>query len=114
MSTKSHAQERALQRYNQSLSYRDINQIGKLLTAKQYLFLKYDEVCSDLLFAYVTYKKIPYKVLFKTSPLKIITVYPFDADEYNSAVEKQQEIINSINILKSNGYTIVDRFGELV
>lgn len=102
-----HSQERAFGRYGKDLSKKDIQNICNLILNNQHI----DVGCSDkkdyMKFAYVKYNHIPYKLLYIKSKneVKIITMYPFDVDEYNRVVE-ERKIRNYITFLKSKGYII--------
>ena len=55
--------------------------------------------------------KIVYLMNSKQKACQIITILPFDVDEFNQAVKEQMEkdIQNNIKFLKSQGYIIYKR-----
>ena len=110
-----HAQERTKQRHNIDLSFSDErNILYKLRTGKG---LPLNTECEEgLEFAYVVHRNIPLKVLYCLSedrkvPYKIITVYPFNVDEYNEVNENdcKNSILRAIEFLKENGYIVYKR-----
>ena len=105
--SKGHAQERAVARYNKDLSWHDINQICNLIKNGQHITVGTSAQDKKMVFAYVNYNHIPYKVLYKKAygEVRIITMYPFDADEYNKAVE-DRKLRNCIKYLKEHGYIV--------
>lgn len=80
-----HAIERAIQRYNLNLTYKDEEEIIKQIKQNNMIPLGVSERDKSMSFAYVLYKHIPLKVLYKGN--KIITIYPFDVDEYNGIMD---------------------------
>lgn len=109
-----HARERATQRYNIELSFDDERKVIHKLRRGECIHLKTDAYQDDMYFAYVIHNNIPLKVLYKESENKgkinkIITVYPFDTDEYNEAKAKQfkNKVQLAIDFLKANDYTVV-------
>ena len=108
-----HSQERAISRYNLYLTHQDEQNILAKLRANDMIFLGTSETDLNRKFAYVLYKNIPLKVLYirgKRGIKGIVTVYPFDVDEYNiKQVEAEQKKINgAIRLLKKNGYTVLE------
>lgn len=110
-----HSRERASQRYNVELSYADEKNIIEQLRQGRGLPLNIDSGENNKKFAYVVYKNIPLKVLYERSNAKgiksIITIYPFDCEEYN---EVQRQIFDThiemaIKFLKANGYIVYRR-----
>ena len=107
-----HAQERTKQRYNIDLTYSDEkNILYKLKTGKG---IPLDTECDEgLQFAYVVHRNVPLKVLYSLTenmkvPYKIVTVYPFDVDEYNGVFENdcKSAINKAVAFLKTNGYVV--------
>lgn len=105
--TKVHAQERAEARYNQELSKHDISRICDLIKHGQHIIVGRSSKNKKMEFAYVNYNHIPYKVLYKKSfgEVRIITMYPFDVEEYNRALDNRK-IKNCIKFLKEHGYIV--------
>ena len=109
-----HSRERALERYNIKLSKKDEADILEMIRNNQILPLGSVDNNNKKKFAYVVFNHIPLKVLYSRSnkrPLNIITVYPFDADEYNSLIQDdfQNKIYNSVAFLKKNGFIVYKR-----
>lgn len=104
-----HAQDRAFQRYNQELSDEDILNIEKIIRQDEQIPLYSSEENKDMKFCYVLYNNIPYKILYlyTRKRIYIITIYPFDPDEYNKAVEEKSKIKDCIDFLESKGYKII-------
>ena len=88
-----HPQERALQRYNKELRFIDLKNITELIRLNQHMIVGLAPKGKGRIFCYVTYNNIPYKVLYERqeTQIKVITIYPFDVDEYNELLEKQKE-----------------------
>lgn len=113
-----HAQSRAMERYNLSLTYSDENKIMKLLNDGKGIYLNLESQEPHRKFAYVLYKNIPIKVLFEEDEnrraIAIITTYPFDADEYNEviALEFKARLERAADFLRKNNY-IVFKKGSL-
>ena len=110
-----HAKERDLQRYNLYLSENDKKHILQMLRNNQFMFLG-DSHDANRKFGYVTYNNIPLKVLYyKTSQgvKSIVTVYPFDVEEYNALMSSnfESKINMAAEFLKSNGYIVYKRKG---
>ena len=109
-----HSRERALERYNIKLSRKDEAEILEMIRNNQVLPLGSCESDNKKKFAYVVFNHIPLKVLYSRSnkrPLNIITVYPFDADEYNSLMYEDfnNKINNAVAFLKRNGFIVYKR-----
>jgi hypothetical protein len=109
-----HSRERALERYNIKLSKKDEADILEMIRNNQILPLGSVDNDNKKKFAYVVFNHIPLKVLYSRSnkrPLNIITVYPFDADEYNSLIQDdfQNKIYNAVAFLKRNGFIVYKR-----
>lgn len=110
-----HSRERASQRYNLNLSYADEKNIIEQLKQGKGIPLNIDSGEKNKKFAYVVFNNIPLKVLYERSNAKgiknIITIYPFDCDEYNE-VHRQvfdTQIEMAVNFLKTNGYIVYRR-----
>lgn len=107
-----HSRERAQQRYNIELSKADECNIINILRSGRGIPLDTDTKEEDLSFAYVKYNNIPLKVLYSQTENRgvrsIITVYPFNVEEYNEAQEQffQEQIKIAIKFLERNGYTV--------
>ncbi len=108
---RTHAQERAHQRYNKELNELDLHNIKKIIQTNQHTPLGCTEMDKNKKFCYVVYNHIPYKILYKISKkvCHLITIYPFDVDEYNIIQEqkKQEKIKAAINLLQTNGYKVI-------
>lgn len=101
---KSHAQERAYERYAKELDFKALNQLKNSIRNKEYLYIGTSKDDKTKHFVYVKYNNIPYKVLFTGEQrIRIITIYPFDADEYNNLVEEKR-INKYIKYLQERGY----------
>lgn len=113
-----HAQERALERYNINLSKRDEYAIIEQIRNNAHTPLNLPTTGNNRKFAYVVYKNIPLKVLYeranKGGVKQIITVYPFDAEEYNKVMQLQfdSKIDLAIQFLKKNKYIVYKRKGK--
>ena len=119
-----HAHDRANKRYNQDISVIELSCMAYEIKKGNSLFVA--DVDKNMSFHYVTFKNIPYKVLYSTkfkrqdgtykSKPTIVTVYPFDVDEYNKLSEEysKNRINDIINELKHIGYTVIDKEGVLV
>ena len=87
-----HSRQRARERYNIELSKIDEQNIITLLRENKFTHLYKSEVEPKRHFAYVIYNNIPIKVLYERSNRggvkTIVTVYPFDVDEYNNTLSK--------------------------
>ena len=110
MYPKVHAMERAMQRYNKELSFKDLNNIRKRIANKEYIEIGPCPQDDKLTFVYVQYNHIPYKILYtKTQKgVKIVTMYPFDVDEYNKLVDNHR-IQKAINFLTERGYIVLSK-----
>ena len=110
-----HLKERMKERYNIELCASEARELLNKIRLGDSTFL-YDAVGYNgkRKFCYVMFKKIPVKVLYERSKKgvnKIITVYPFDVDEYNDMTQKTyQNCLNgAIAFLKQNGYIVYKR-----
>lgn len=114
-SRSKHAIERGFERYNLELDENAIKVIKNQITKGDYLFIKNSDKDKYRKFAYVKYKKLPIKILFYRSKsgkqFEIITIYPFDPDEYNKLLEEKLaiEINDAIKLLKSHKYIVYRR-----
>lgn len=111
-----HARERAVQRYNVDLSFDDERKIIHKLRRGECIHVEGEAHQDNRYFAYVIYNNIPLKVLYQENDKKgkinrIITVYPFDTDEYNNAEAKKfkDKIQLAIDFLKANKYVVYKR-----
>lgn len=118
-----HSRKRMQERYNLRINKADEQEIINLLKRNE--FIPCGSSQNDpkhLKFAYVNFKHIPIKILYYRSNKKgvqqIITVYPFDVDEYNKMLEEKEReakekfnanIEYSIMFLKKNGYIVYKR-----
>ena len=119
-----HSKERAKERYNLELTNNDEQNIIELIKQNKGIYLGQSTNDKHMHFAYVHYKHIPIKVLYlktKSGVKQIITIYPFDVDEYNAMVEQQkkqkeetfeQDIQFAINFLKTNGYIVYKKINK--
>lgn len=105
-----HAQERAQQRYNKELTEKDMMNIQKSIIANQHTPLYSAPDDAKKKFCYLVYNHIPYKILYKMQKkqCRLITIYPFDVDEYNDIQEqkRKQKIEKAIEFLTREGYTV--------
>lgn len=91
-----HPQERALQRYNKELELSDIINIAKIIHRGEHMIIGPAAKGPGRMFCYVTYNNIPYKTLYdrvddkEDNRVRIITIYPFDADEYNELLQQKE------------------------
>ena len=118
-----HAHDRAGQRYNQDVPITDLSCMAFEITKGNSFFI--EKIDKFMSFHYVLLRNIPYKVLFSTrrrmsdktyqNKPSIITVYPFDADEYNRITKDYQDrrINDNIEELKHLGYKIFKEEIEL-
>lgn len=108
-----HSRERAFERYNIELTSKQEKEIMQKIRNNEHIYL-YDseQDPKHLKFCYIVYENIPLKILYKKTNKKgiteIVTIYPFDVEEYN---EKQQEreinrINKAIEFLKNKGYVV--------
>ena len=109
-----HAKDRAIERYNINLSHRATSIILDKIRNNDMIPLGTSEKDKTMKFAYVVYKNIPLKVLYKRSIKQvqnIITIYPFDCEEYNEVVQDdfQSKIDLAVALLKANGYIVYKR-----
>ena len=74
------------------------------------IYIRLSQEDKNKKFCYLKYNHIPYKILYKINKKKcrIITIYPFDVDEYNNIEEqkKLERIQKAISFLEKEGYTI--------
>lgn len=111
-----HSRERAYERYNIELSKKAEKDIMQIIKNNEHTILYPSEQDpKHKKFCYITYKNKPLKVLYKRTNKggvsQIITVYPFDVEEYNNAKEQEQieKINGAIKLLKDNGYIVYKR-----
>lgn len=109
-----HLEERSFERYNVEISAAEEKQLIDSIKNREILYIGKSEKDDSRHFAYVKLNHIPFKVLYHKSKRKhihIVTVYPFDADEYNSLLAAKQEakINSAINLLKREGYIVYRR-----
>lgn len=111
-----HSRERANERYNITLTKKGENEIIEKIQNNEHIHLYSSEQDpKHLKFCYVIYNKIPLKVLYRKTNSRrvseIITIYPFDVEEYNEYTQKDyNDRINlSIAFLKRNGYIVYKR-----
>lgn len=110
-----HSRERALERYNIELTKYDEQQILQKIKSNDCYSLGHTQEDITKKFAYVTYHNIPMKVLYKRTnkkgPSQIITIYPFDADEYNKLHLNiyESQIKSAIAFLQKNKYIVYKR-----
>lgn len=110
-----HSRERAQERYNIELTPADEKQILQKIKSNDCISLQASEKDKHKKFAYVQHHNIPMKVLYmrtnKGGPSKIITIYPFDVDEYNDIYSEiyQSKINCAIKFLKKNKYIVYKR-----
>lgn len=80
----SHAIERALQRYNKEYTKEDLKNIRNNLKSNKIVGKPFKPLNdTGNLLAYVMYKHIPLKVLYNPYSYRIITMFPFDFDEFD-------------------------------
>lgn len=87
-----HPQERALQRYNKELEIEDLNKMATLIDMGKHMIVGPAARGNGRFLSYIQYKNIPYKVLHQKQKgrARIITVYPFNPDEYNELLDKKE------------------------
>ena len=112
--SKQHFEERCVERYNIELSEGNIKMLVNTIKRGDYLYIEQSKEDKHRHFAYVVVNHIPIKVLYYKSnrrAIRIITVYPFDPDEYNSLldIKKQNKINKAIALLKAEGYIVYRR-----
>lgn len=89
-----HAVDRAEQRYNKSYTLKDIRQIsnnirnGKIVGES----FKPKRDTGNLL-VYTIYNHIPLKVLYNPINYRVITMFPFDFDEYDKLQNKYKVVL---------------------
>ena len=111
-----HSRERAIERYNITLTKKGEKDVMQKIRNNEHIKL-YDseQDPKHLKFCYVVYENVPLKILYrrtnKGGVSEIITIYPFDVDEYNEVC--QRDYTNKINMavqfLKYNGYIVYKR-----
>ena len=80
-----HAIDRALERYNKEYTFQDIKNIrqniknGKIVGRA----FKPRSNKSENMLVYTMYNHIPLKVLYSPITYNVITMFPFDFDEFN-------------------------------
>lgn len=110
-----HSRSRASERYNLNLTQEDEDKILELIKRNKCIFLEKSKKNDKMNFCYVNYNNIPLKILYLKSHNRgvksIVTIYPFNTDEYNEVVEKdlQNRIEKSIGFLKKYGYIVYKR-----
>lgn len=109
-----HAIDRAHQRYNFEINKQRMNDLISKIKMGEYLFISKSAENCRREFAYVKINNLPLKVLFnrsKSGAIDIITIYPFDVDEYNKLVEKKKvvDIANAVKLLKENKFIVYKR-----
>ena len=84
-----HAQQRALQRYNTEMDMNDIINIAKQIASGNHILIGPAVKGEGRLLSYTHYNNIPYKVLYEPQKdwVRIVTIYPFDVDEYNKLMQ---------------------------
>jgi len=87
---KFHSQERALQRYNKDYSKKDIKEMQKMLKDGNGIYVR-EANGDDRDVLYLVYKHIPLKVCYNYVENKIVTILPFDVDEYIKIEEEQRK-----------------------
>lgn len=109
-----HSRERALERYNIQLSKADEIAIIDKIKTNLHTPLDIPAKEENMKFAYIVHNNIPLKVLYLRSNKgvkEIITVYPFDVDEYNKVMQEEfnKKIEAAIKFLKKNKYIVYRR-----
>lgn len=80
----SHVIERAKQRYNQEYTLEDLRNIRNNLKSNKIVGKPFRPLNDNgNLLAYVMYRHIPLKVLYNPYSYRIITMFPFDFDEFD-------------------------------
>ena len=86
-----HSQLRILQRYNKEFNYFDIAMMCAMLRNGYGTFLYFQKGKREGSgFFYIKYANIPIKVCYSWRYNFLITVYPFDVDEYKRVVEEYE------------------------
>ncbi len=110
-----HSRERAEQRYNLELSKADERAILGYINASQCIPLSARSTKENTAICYVKYRKIPMRIVYmldsRNRAFQIITVLPFDVEEYNQAMQEtfDRDIANNIKFLQSQGYIVYKR-----
>lgn len=110
-----HSRERASERYNLTLTKTDEQCLLGYINSGMCIYLKHKGQTEHTAVCYAKYKKIPIKIVYLMDKGKvarqIITILPFDAEEFNQAVNEQMQtdIENNIKFLKSQGYIVYRR-----
>ena len=80
----SHAIERALQRYNKEYTTRDLVKIRENIRHGKIVGQAFKPPNDDVnMLVYTMYKHIPLKVLYNPVSYYIITLFPFDFNEFD-------------------------------
>lgn len=96
-----HALERINERYGNKFTIADINIITTLIKKGLYLEIVKDFVNRDKITILLRYNNTPLKIVYSKENKRIITVLPFDVDEYNMYYDLIPEI-NTDGILAAN------------
>jgi mRNA deadenylase 3'-5' endonuclease subunit Ccr4 len=78
---KYHSQERASERYNKEYTKKDIREIEKKLREGEGIFVR-EANGEDKDIVYLKYNHIPLKICYNYVDNKVVTILPFDVDEY--------------------------------
>ena len=89
-----HAIDRAQQRYNKDYTMKDIRQISSNIRNGKIVgeAFKPRRDTGNLL-VYTIYNHIPLKVLYNPNDYKIVTLYPFDFNEYDKLQNKYNIVL---------------------
>ncbi len=87
-----HALERINERYGNKFTIADINIITTLIKKGLYLEIVKDFVNRDKITVLLRYNNTPLKIVYSKESKGIITVLPFDVDEYNMYYDLIPEI----------------------
>lgn len=106
-----HAIKRGQQRYNLDLTKGDINTIVSQIINGEAIYVCNAKGSKKKIY-YAKINKVPVKVLCNWSDFKIISMFPFNADEYNMLKEQRwlDKEKDAVAFLNKLGYNIPNRF----
>lgn len=107
-----HAVKRCQERYNIYLSKRELDNVIMQVLTSQAIYIGKAKGSKTKKLYYAKVNNIPIKVLCNWADFRIISVFPFDTDEYNLLRDKKrtQKEIEAIALLNRLGYNIENRF----
>ena len=104
-----HLRERLGGRYNNNNYSQTMHkEMKKQIITGKALFVSKSSKTSKRSIYYCKYNHIPYKVVYDFKSNSIVTVLPFDSDEYNTLKEEklQKDIQDAISLLKHHKYIV--------